>query len=90
MGEEAAKVIGSAPCKVLVVPKSAQIGYQNILIATDGSKHSEAAANEAVNIAKRCGSRITVVSVSLRRTNWRKQKRMFTRLMNWPDEITFQ
>jgi len=62
MGEEAAKVIGNAPCKVLVVPKSARIGYRNILIATDGSKHAEAAANEAVNIAKRCESNLTAVS----------------------------
>jgi nucleotide-binding universal stress UspA family protein len=63
LGEVAAKVIGHAPCKVLVVPKAAQIGYRNILVATDGSKHSEAAANEAVNIAKHCGSSIMAVSV---------------------------
>jgi len=64
MGEVAAEVIGHAPCKVLVVPKAAHIGYRNILIATDGSKHSEAAASEAINIAKRCGGNIIVVSVS--------------------------
>jgi nucleotide-binding universal stress UspA family protein len=63
LGETAAKVIGHAPCKILVVPKAAQIRYRNILVATDGSKHSEAAAHEAVNIAKHCGSSITVVSV---------------------------
>jgi len=62
LGEVAAQVIGHAPCNVLVVPKAAKIGYRNILIATDGSKHSEAAGNEAVNIAKRCGSSITAIS----------------------------
>jgi nucleotide-binding universal stress UspA family protein len=45
------------------VPKAAKIGYRNILIATDGSKHSEAAACEAINIAKRCGGNITAISV---------------------------
>ncbi len=64
MGEDAAKVIGHAPCKVLVVPKAAKIEYKNILIATDGSKHSDAAASEAINISKRCGSAVIVISVS--------------------------
>ncbi len=64
MGEDAAKVIGHAHCKVLVVPKAAKIEYKNILIATDGSKHGESAAFEAINISKRCGSAVTVISVS--------------------------
>jgi nucleotide-binding universal stress UspA family protein len=64
MGEDAAKVIGNAPCKVLVVPKAAKVEYKKILVATDGSKHSEAAALEAINIAKRCGSAVIAISVS--------------------------
>jgi nucleotide-binding universal stress UspA family protein len=64
MGEDAAKVIGHAPCKVLVVPKAAKIEYKKILVATDGSKHSEEAALEAINIAKRCGSTVIAISVS--------------------------
>jgi nucleotide-binding universal stress UspA family protein len=64
MGEDAAKVIGHAPCKVLVVPKAAKIEYKSILIATDGSKHSEAAAFEAMNIARRCESAVIAISVS--------------------------
>ncbi len=62
MGGSAAKVIVHAPCKVLVVPKAARIEYRNILVATDGSGHSIAAIQEAVNIAKRCGSRIIALS----------------------------
>jgi nucleotide-binding universal stress UspA family protein len=62
MGEVAAKVIGHAQCKVLVVPRAAVIGPKNILIATDGSGHSIAAAAEGIAIAKRCGSSITVLS----------------------------
>jgi nucleotide-binding universal stress UspA family protein len=62
MGETAAKVITHAPCKVLVVPKAAQIEYRNILVATDGSPHAIAALNEAIAIAKRCGSHIIALS----------------------------
>ena len=62
MGSVAAKVIGHAPCKVLVVPKAARIEYRNILVATDGSAHSHAAASEAIEIAKRWGSTIIAVS----------------------------
>lgn len=62
MGEVAAKVIGQVRCKVLVVPRAAVIGYKNILVATDGSGHSMAAAEEAVKIAKKCGSSIIALS----------------------------
>lgn len=62
MGQTATKVIGHAPCKVLVVPRAARIACKNILIATDGSEHSTAAATEAMGIAKRCGSNIIAVS----------------------------
>jgi len=62
MGETAAKVLAHAPCKVLVVPKSAQIEYKNILVATDGSAHGNAAVSEAITIAKRCGSHVIALS----------------------------
>jgi nucleotide-binding universal stress UspA family protein len=62
MGEVAAKVIAHAPCKVLVVPKAARIEYRNILVATDGSAHSNAALTEAIAIAKRCGSHLIALS----------------------------
>ena len=64
MGQVAAKVIGHATCKVLVVPKAARIEYKKLLVATDGSEHSMAAASEALEIAKCCGSNIIVVSVA--------------------------
>ncbi len=62
MGEVAAKVIAHAPCKVLVVPKAAQIEYRNILVATDGSTHANAAVSETIAIAKRCGSHVIALS----------------------------
>jgi len=42
-GAFTAKVIGYSPCNVLVVPRLAEIRYEKILVATDGSKY------------KRCG-----------------------------------
>jgi nucleotide-binding universal stress UspA family protein len=63
MGSVTAKVIGYSPCNVLVVPKLAEIKYQNILIATDGSKFSMSAATEAVGIARRCRAALFVISV---------------------------
>lgn len=62
VGEEAAKIITNAPCKVMVVPRAAKIDFKSILVATDGSVHSSAAAAEAVGIAKCCGSGIIAVS----------------------------
>lgn len=69
MGSVTAKVIGHAPCKVLIVPKAAKVTYKNILIATDGSKYSEAASREAISIAKRTGSDLIVLSVASKNAN---------------------
>ncbi|MGE5809236.1 MAG: universal stress protein [Nitrospirota bacterium] len=77
MGEVAAKVIAHAPCKVLVVPRAAQIEYRNILVATDGSAHAVAALNEAIAIAKRCGSRIIALS-AMRDETEREEARNFS------------
>ena len=63
MGSVTAKVIGHSPCNVLVVPRLAEIRYQKILVATDGSKYSMSAASEAIGIAKRCGAELFIVSV---------------------------
>lgn len=63
MGSVTAKVIGHAPCKVLVVPRAARIEFKNILVATDGSRYSEAAINEAIGIAKLGRANLTAVSV---------------------------
>ena len=64
MGSVTALVIGHAVCKVLVLPLDAKVEFKNVLIATDGSKYSEAAASEALGIAKRCGSSLIVISVA--------------------------
>lgn len=63
MGSVTAKVIGSAPCNVLVVPYASRINCKNILAATDGSEHGNVAVKEAIIIAKRCESKLTIISV---------------------------
>jgi len=65
MGSVTARVIGHAPCNVLVVPLHAKVECRNILIATDGSRYSDAAASEAIGIAKRCGGSLIVISAAL-------------------------
>ncbi len=64
LGSAAAKVVGHAPCNVLVVPRAARIECKNILVATDGSEHARIAAAEAIEITKRCGGRLLAVSVA--------------------------
>jgi len=63
MGSVTARVIGHAPCTVLVVPKAAQFECRHILVATDGSQYGDVAAAAAVNMAKQLGSRLTALSV---------------------------
>jgi len=63
MGSTTARVIGHAPCNVLVVPKAAKVDFKNIVVATDGSHYSTAAASEAIGIAKKNGSQLTVIAV---------------------------
>jgi nucleotide-binding universal stress UspA family protein len=69
MGSVTAKTIGHSPCKVMVVPGAARVSYKKILAATDGSKYSEAAAVEAISIAKRCGGELIALSVAARDAN---------------------
>jgi len=63
VGDSTRKVIGYADCSVLVVPRAAEIWQQRILLATDGSRHGEMAAEAAGQVAKIFGLPITVVSV---------------------------
>jgi nucleotide-binding universal stress UspA family protein len=65
MGSVTAKVIGYAPCKVLVVPKDAVMKGEHILLATDGSKYSEAAEHELFSMGKRCQHFKKIVALSV-------------------------
>jgi nucleotide-binding universal stress UspA family protein len=63
VGDATAKVIGHANCAVLVCPRAAHLWQKRIVLATDGSAHSEAAAGTAGHLAKRFNLPVTVVSV---------------------------
>ena len=65
VGDATGKVVGEAPCNVLVVPRSAGMTERRILLATDGSPYAEAAAAAACAVAKCCDLPVTVVSVKV-------------------------
>ncbi len=65
LGDATVKVIGNAKCSVMVVPKSAEMWRNRVLVATDGSRSGDAAAAAAARIAHCCGSPLTVLSVKV-------------------------
>jgi nucleotide-binding universal stress UspA family protein len=74
LGSVTAKVIGHTLCRVLLIPKDVKLVFEKILIATDGSMHSEFASQEAIDIAKRCGSTMLVLSVAKKDENLQDAK----------------
>lgn len=64
VGHATAHVAGNAPCNVLMVPRIGQLWEKRVLLATDGSAHSRAAADAAGAVAKQCGLPLTVVSAT--------------------------
>lgn len=63
VGSVTARVIGYSRRDVLVVPKNAAVGWRKILVATDGSKYSNAAVAKAMDFAKSYGGELQVVSI---------------------------
>jgi nucleotide-binding universal stress UspA family protein/uncharacterized membrane protein YfcA len=64
LGRATARVIGAAPCNILVVPRAAHIEAQHIILATDASRSAQAAAVTATRLAQLCHAPVTVVSVT--------------------------
>ncbi|MCZ7563439.1 MAG: universal stress protein [Burkholderiales bacterium] len=62
IGDATTKVVGAAKCSVLVVPEGADMWRRRILLATDGSRFSDAAAVAAARIAEICRLPVTVIS----------------------------
>jgi len=62
IGDATSKVVGRARCSVLVVPEGAGMWRKRILLATDGSRFSDAAAVAAAKIASLCELAVTVIS----------------------------
>ncbi len=62
MGGVTAKVVGHFKGRILIVPRDTSLGWKNILVTTDGSKHSNAAVDEAINYAKSYEGALKIVS----------------------------
>jgi nucleotide-binding universal stress UspA family protein len=64
MGNVTARVIGHSPVNVLVVPRGGAIGFQRLLVASDGSPYSDAAWKLALSMAKQAKSQLIAVAVA--------------------------
>jgi nucleotide-binding universal stress UspA family protein len=63
MGDSTARVIGHAPCSVLVVPRSAPVPDRGVLVATDGSRLADAACVAAARVSQVFDLPLSVLSV---------------------------
>ncbi|HAM51978.1 MAG TPA: universal stress protein [Nitrospiraceae bacterium] len=63
VGSVTARVIGYSRQDVLVVPRNTDLGWQRVLVATDGSKFSRAATERAIDFAEAYGGELRVLSV---------------------------
>ena len=64
IGEMVHAVTERAPCDVLMVPQTATLWSRGIVLATDGSPHSQRAAQVAAAVAARWALPLTVVAVA--------------------------
>ena len=64
LGDITARVIGHAHCSVLVIPRATEISGRHFIIASDGSRFSDAAAATAGRLAMLYKTPATVVSVT--------------------------
>lgn len=62
VGDATARVIGHAPCNVMVVPRGAGPYQKGVLVATDGSRFADAAAVAAGKLAHSASLPLTVIS----------------------------
>ena len=58
-----ARVIGKSSIDVLVMPHGAQIKWDHVLLATDGSRCSEVATGKALALSREFGSSLKILSV---------------------------
>ncbi len=61
IGNVAARIIGHSSRDVLVVPGNSSVGWNSIVLATDGSRFSVAAADKAMDLAKSYNGNIKVI-----------------------------
>jgi nucleotide-binding universal stress UspA family protein len=67
IGSVTAKVIGHSPQNVLVVPRDSIVNWENIVIATDGSKYSDSATKEALAFAKLFADKCALHAIAVTR-----------------------
>jgi len=65
VGDATLKLIGSAHCSVLVVPRAAEVHGRRFVVASDGSRFGDAAATVAASLAKLCGAQVKVISAAV-------------------------
>ena len=63
LGEMVHTVVGHAPCDALIVPRASNLWSRSILLATDGSPHSQRAARIAASMAAASELPLTVATV---------------------------
>jgi nucleotide-binding universal stress UspA family protein len=63
VGSTTARVIGFSSQDVLVVPEKGTVGWDRILVATDGSEYSRKAVDKALELAAHSGGMLTVIAV---------------------------
>jgi nucleotide-binding universal stress UspA family protein len=63
VGSTTVRVIGYSTQDVLVVPATAAVKWERILLATDGSEYSRKAARKAIDLARFSGGTLKVVSI---------------------------
>ncbi len=63
VGNVTARVIGHTQRDVLIVPLGATLGWEQIILATDGSPYSATAAERALMLAQAYGGQLKVISV---------------------------
>jgi len=64
VGSVTARVIGHTPIKVMVAPRDTVLTFERLLLASDGSAASQAACQEALNIAQKTGGHLTAVTAA--------------------------
>jgi len=63
VGSSTARVIGYSHTDILVVPNDTAVGWKKILVATDGSRFSQAAVEKAIDFASSYGGELIIISV---------------------------
>jgi len=64
VGSVTARVIGHTSIKVMVAPRDTVLAFERLVLASDGSTASQAACQEALDIAQRTGGHLTAVTAA--------------------------